>query len=385
MAQSLVPTRGKVKHPLHYPCVSKAVIYATLCLLCAQHLLPTDPQIMKWIYGLLIAAFIALVVGGATSAAQDHWRAHQEAITRMQDNLLKQQQKQQDINDRIAQTRAKPSLSDHDRWLIAHLEKTRDGLDKILVAQQSGASQLQRSVLRTWVGNLVLLIALAGLGIGVLTRSGNALSKEEQRWLAGPPRDIAGLRIDPGAHRSATAPTRNASNFVTGRVRAVNADRLKVKRSGILTTMGLSFIIAPQGGLMVELYFLYDALAVAHTPFQQLQWGGMTQSLMLSIPFTLVGLYLLASSTSLATLDRRSQTITLPGGNSSVAFSDVESVQLNQLLSTGERTYLNSQIQLNLRNGEPLSLLSHGGKDQIYVDLIRTALFLDKPAVLPQL
>ena len=61
----------------------------------------------------------------------------------------------------------------------------------------------------------------------------------------------------------------------------------------------------------------------------------------------------------------------------------MESIQLNQILSTGERSYLNSQIQLNLNNGEVLSLLSHGGKEQIYVDLIRTALFMDKPAVLP--
>ena len=339
---------------------------------------------MKWIYGLLIAAFVALVMGGAISTAQDHWRMHQEAVTRMQENLLKQQQKQQELSDRIAQTQAKPSLSDHDRWLIAHLEKTRSGLDKILVTQQSGVSRLQRSFLRTWVGNLVLFIALAGLGLGIVTRSGDALNKEEQRWLASRPEDIPSLMLDPGAHRNVTAPTRNASNFVTGRIRAVKADRLQVKRSGILSAMGLSFIIAPQGGLMVELYFLYDALMVAHTPFQQLEWGGMMQSLMLSIPFTLVGLYLLASSTSQARMDRREQIITLPDGPRTIAFREVESIQLNQILSTGERSFLNSQIQLNLNNGEVLSLLSHGGKEQIYVDLIRTALFLDKPAVLPQ-
>ena len=308
---------------------------------------------------------------------------HQEAVIRMQENLLKQQQKQQEISDRIAQTRAKPTLSDHDRWLIAHLEKTLDGLDKILATQHSGVSRLQRSFLRTWVGNLVLLIALAGLGLGIVTRSGNALNKEEQHWLASRPEDIPSLRLDPGAHRNTTAPTRNASNFVTGRIRAVKTDRLQVKRSGILSAMGLSFIIAPQGGLIVELYFLYDALMVAHTPFQQLEWGGMMQSLMLSIPFTLVGLYLLASSTSQASIDRREQRITLPEGPRTIAFREVESIQLNQILSTGKRSYLNSQIQLNLNNGEVLSLLSHGGKEQIYVDLIRTALFMDKPAVLP--
>ncbi len=123
--------------------------------------------------------------------------------------------------------------------MITHLEKTRAGLDKILVTQQSGVSRLQRSFLRTWIGNLVLFIALAGLGL-VVTRSGNALNKEEQRWLASRPEDIPSLRLDPGAHRNVTAPTRNASNFVTGRIRAVKADRLQVKRSGILSAMGLS-------------------------------------------------------------------------------------------------------------------------------------------------
>ena len=83
-------------------------------------------------------------------------------------------------------------------------------------------------------------------------------------------------------------------------------------------------------------------------------------------------------------LDRRQQTITLPGNNRTLAFNEVESVQLNQVLTTGERSFVNSQIQLNLRNGETLSPLSHGGKEQIYVDLIRTALFLDKPAVIPE-
>ncbi len=59
-----------------------------------------------------------------------------------------------------------------------------------------------------------------------------------------------------------------------------------------------------------------------------------------------------------------------------------------ELLLSGthhRRTQLPQQpVQLNLRNGETLSLLSHGGKEQIYVDLIRTALFLDKPAVIPE-
>ena len=112
--------------------------------------------------------------------------------------------------------------------------------------------------------------------------------------------------------------------------------------------------------------------------------GMAMQTLMLSISFTLAGLFVLFSTTSNARLDRRDQTITLPGDNRTLAFNEVESVQLNQVLTTGERSFVNSQIQLNLRNGESLSLLSHGGKEQIYVDLIRTALFLDKPAVIPE-
>ncbi len=33
---------------------------------------------------------------------------HQDAMVRMQENLLKQQQKQQELSDRIAQTRPNP-------------------------------------------------------------------------------------------------------------------------------------------------------------------------------------------------------------------------------------------------------------------------------------
>ena len=339
---------------------------------------------LKWVYGVLIAAFVAMVVGGAVSKAKDAWQAQQRAITMMQESQQQQRQKVDEIRDRIARTQAQPTLSDHDRWLIAHLQKTLAGLDKVVAGQQTHSAQLYRGLLRTWVGYAFLGIAMVVLAFCLLVRPSKALAREEKQWLSNIPRDIPGLLLDPGAYRNNVAPVRGGSNFVTARIKPAKADLLRITRSRALSGMGLAFLIAPQGGLAVELYYIADALFVSHIPFAQMTWGGTMQALMLSISFTLAGLFVLFSTTSNARLDRRQQTITLPGDNRTLAFNEVESVQLNQVLTTGERSFVNSQIQLNLRNGESLSLLSHGGKEQIYVDLIRTALFLDKPAVIPE-
>ena len=339
---------------------------------------------LKGIYGVLIAAFVAIVVGGVVTKAKHSWRAHQDVITTMQDSLHKQRRHRDEFIDRIARLQAQPTLSRNERRLVAEREDSLEGFDRMIAGQRAGLSRVQRAFQRTWVGNVFLLMGLAVFAVGIMVGSGKRLTREEKQWLASHPQDIPGLLLDPAARNSHAAPTRNASNFVTGRLKPANADVLRVTRSQVLSAMGWAFIVAPQGGLAVELYHLYDALLVSDLPFQQLEWGGMMESLLLSIPFTLAGLYLLSSGTSNARLDRREQTITLPGDNRTLAFNEVESVQLNQVLSTGERSFVNSQIQLNLRNGEALSLLSHGGKEQIYVDLIRTALFLDKPAVIPE-
>ena len=333
---------------------------------------------LKWVYGVLFAAFVAMVVGGAVSKARDSWQAQQRAITMMQESQQQQRQKVDEIRDRIARTQAQPTLSDHDRWLIAHLQKTLGRLDTVVDGQQTHSTQLYRGLLRTWLGYAFLGIAMVVLAFCLLGRPSKALTREEKQWLASNPRDIPGLLLDPGAYRNNAAPVRGGSNFVTARIKPVKADLLRITRSRALKGMGLAFIIAPQGGLAVELYYIADALFVSHIPFSQMTWGGTMQA------FTLAGLFVLFSTTSNARLDRRQQTITLPGDNRTLAFNEVESVQLNQVLTTGERSFVNSQIQLNLHNGESLSLLSHGGKEQIYVDLIRTALFLDKPAVIPE-
>ncbi|WP_300354198.1 hypothetical protein, partial [uncultured Alcanivorax sp.] len=114
---------------------------------------------LKWVYGVLIAAFIAMVVGSAVSKAKDSWQAQQRAITMMQESQQKQRQKVDEIRDRIARTQAQPTLSDHDRWLIAHLQKTLGRLETVVDGQQTHSTQLYRGLLRTWVGYAFLGIA----------------------------------------------------------------------------------------------------------------------------------------------------------------------------------------------------------------------------------
>ncbi|PTY37851.1 hypothetical protein BGP77_15375 [Saccharospirillum sp. MSK14-1] len=339
---------------------------------------------IKWIAGFLVVLFVGLMLVTISSQVADSWRAHQNAMIAMEENLATQSKKRSETAERIALIQSKPELDDHDRWLIDHLSKTLAGLDKALLTIDAGQELLHRSLLRTWVGNTVLLLTLLIFGLGMLVRPAKILTAEEKRWLTSDPKTIPGLTFSPSSFRKTIAPTQNSSNFVTGRVKAVNKNVLKVTNSGILRRMALMFIIAPQGGLIMEIYFLVGDLFVEPIPFSQLQWDNIARSLLLSIPFTLVGLYLLASGTSNAQLDRNQQRIIFPGNKENLSFKDVESIQLNEFLTTGKRSYINSQIQLNLRNGDCLSLLSHAGKDHIYVDLIRTALFMKKPVVLPE-
>ena len=129
---------------------------------------------LKWVYGVLIAAFVAMVVGGAVSKAKDAWQAQQRAITMMQESQQQQRQKVDEIRDRIARTQAQPTLSDHDRWLIAHLQKTLAGLDKVVAGQQTHSAQLYRGLLRTWVGYAFLGIAMVVLAFCLLVRPSKA-------------------------------------------------------------------------------------------------------------------------------------------------------------------------------------------------------------------
>jgi len=302
----------------------------------------------------------------------------------MQENLAAQKIKRNEIAERIARIQSKAELNDHDRWLIDHLSKSLDGLEKAMLTIKGGDSQLRRSVARTWVGNIVLFVTMVVFGLGMLIRPAKILNARERGWLSTEPDRIRGLVLKPDAYRNRVAATENSSNFVTGRIKEVNKDVLKVTHSRMLRRMALIFIIAPQGGLAVDLYYLAVDMFVEPIGFAQLQWSSLKHSLMLSIPFTLVGLFLFSSGTSNARLDRNQQNIIFPGDNKTVSFSEVESIQFNQFLTTGKHSFINSQIQLNLRNGDCLSLLSHAGKDQIYVDLIRTALFMKKPVALPE-
>ncbi|RUO29723.1 hypothetical protein CWE12_07060 [Aliidiomarina sedimenti] len=251
-----------------------------------------------------------------------------------------------------------------------------------IIALEKGKSRLQRSFLRVWIGNAVMFGTFILLGLYYLLGSEPGFSRDERQWLESEPGNIPGLQLAPQSSQRDAAPARNASNFSTGRLKATNKHKLKVVRSKTLTIMALAFLLSPHGALGVELYFLYQSLTGGPIPIQFMEWGGFMQSVMLAIPFSLVGLYLLGSGTSNATLDSRKELLTLPGNKRNIRFRDVESLQLNKLLTTGERSYVNNQIQVNLQNGESVSLLSHADKEQIYVDIIRTALFMRKPLIL---
>ena len=337
----------------------------------------------KGIFILLVALFVLLALGKVGQQLRSSWQQQQNLQLNLQENIASQKTKLRALEDDIARTQAKPALSDHDRWLIGHLSKSRDQLSTLIAGLEKHEQNFQRPLLRQWIGHGFMLTVFVMMAILALSGRSQHLTREEQGWLESELNDIPQLRLSPGQVRNTAAPLSNASNFVTGRIKPRNRHSLGITRSSTLTAMGLAFLLAPQGTLAVDVYYLLDAMITTDTAFGELPWNALTNSLMVSIPFALAGLYVLFFTTGSVRIDRQRQQIQLEAGEPSIAFREVESLQLNQLLTTGEKSFVNSQIQLNLHDGRNLSLLSHAGKDQIYVDLIRVALFMDKPIATP--
>ncbi len=338
----------------------------------------------KGIFSLLVVIFVLLGIGKVASQIRTSWQHQQNMQVSLQENIANQKAKLQAMDEDIARTQAKPRLSDHDRWLIGHLGKSREKLATVIAGLEKTGQHIHRPLIRQWVGHgfmLAVFVVMAGLA---LSGRSNHLTKEEQRWRNSELNEIPQLQLSPGQVRHTTAPLSNASNFVTGRIKPRNRHQLGVTRSSTLTAMGLAFLLAPQGTLAVDVYYLVDTLLSTSTPLAELPWNTLSNSLMVSIPFALAGLYVLMFTTGSARIDRQRQQIQLDANGQPIEFREVESLQLNQLLTTGQRSFVNSQIQLNLRDGSSVSLLSHAGKDQMYVDLIRVALFMDKPIAVPQ-
>ena len=337
----------------------------------------------KGIFALLILLFVALAAGKVINQLSTVWHSQQDMKSNLQENIARQKARLQDMDDDIARTRAKPSLSDHDRWLIGHLSKSREKLNAAIIGLEETNRYFYTPLIRNWIGHgfmLVIFVLMAGYA---LAGRSSHLTREEKHWRDSHTADIPELRVDPGAYRNGAAPLSNASNFVTGRIKPRNRHQLYITRSSTLTAMGLAFLLAPQGTLAVDIYFFIERMLNSHVPFAELQWRTLTNSLMVSIPFAIAGFYVLFFTTSGARIDRRKQQIQLDNENRNIPFQDVESLQFNKLLTTGQRSFVNSQIQLNLKDGRAVSLLSHAGEEQIYVDLIRLALFMDKPVALP--
>ncbi|WP_156107724.1 hypothetical protein [Alcanivorax nanhaiticus] len=336
----------------------------------------------KGIFILLVSLFVLLAIGKIAHQLRSNWQQQQNLYLSLQENIASQKAKLQEIDDDISRTKTKATLSEHDRWLIAHLSKSREKLATLIAGLEQNQQHFHRPLIRQWVGHGFMLVVFMAMAVLALSGRSNHLTREEKRWLDSGLNDIPQLQLNPALARDTTAPLSNASNFVTGRIKPRSRHELHITRSSTLTAMGLAFLLAPQGTLAVDIYYLFNTLLTTSTPFSELPWHTLSNSLMVSIPFALAGFYVLFFTTGDVRIDRHRQQIRLQSDKPAIDFREVESLQLNQLLTTGERSFVNSQIQLNLRDGQAVSLLSHAGKDQIYVDLIRVALFMDKPVAI---
>lgn len=309
--------------------------------------------------------------------AQEQRSSHQQFLSEQHQKTLL---KREEVMQQLESVQAKPNPTDHDRWLIAHLTKIADGLDVALATMDTGQQRIERESVRTWVGMGGIFLALVVLFLGFTKRSDVRLTDEERDLLQRSLATIDGIRLDAGSYRPDSAPVSSSSNFVTGRIRQQDMATLKIRGGWTMKAFAGAFIIAPLFYLAVDVgYLVSDVLERG----MDAEFSMINDSLVMVASFGLGVLMLLVPRLSSITVDRQLQLVRFPGDNAVIPFADIASIQLNDILVTGERTFRNHQIQLNLKNGEARSLLNHAGEEQMKADLIRLARFTGLPIAVP--
>ncbi|SFM32972.1 hypothetical protein [Marinobacter zhejiangensis] len=288
--------------------------------------------------------------------------------------------KRQELVDQLQTVEAKPNPSDHDRWLMAHLTKSIEGLDKVIGTVDAGQQRMARQSFRTWAGLGGVFLGLATFALVFAYRPDSQLSAEDRALLQHPLSQTDGIRLDPQSYQSEAAPVSSGANFVTGRIRQQDIATLRIQGGRMMKAFAAAFIMGPVTYLGIDGYYL---LTDVLNRGMEAEFSSVLDSLVMMASFGLGAILILNAGGPAITVDRQAQVFRVAGKQSDIPFGDVASLQFNDILVTGKYTHQNHQIQLNLKNGQSLSLLNHAGKEQMQADLIRLARFTGLPIAVP--
>ncbi|SDW27258.1 hypothetical protein SAMN04487960_10240 [Marinobacter mobilis] len=335
-----------------------------------------DIMIKKFAIGLCVSILVTTAMYQLYQSIERQ-QSHSQQMT---GQFLQIQSKRTELMQELAEVQARENPSDHDLWLIGHLTKTIEGLDKVLGGVEAGQQRVERHYLRQWSGLIGVFLGLGVFAVVYARDPEGKLSAQDRQLIQQPLDSISGIRLDPASYRTDPAPVSGGSNFVTGRIRQHSPTELRIRGGKIIQAFAAAFLVGPLASFAIDaVYLTNDILSRGWDA----EFSMITNSLVMLASFGLGTLLILSSGGSSVTVDGQHQAFRFLGNTDAIPFRDIASLQLNNVLVTGRHTFNNHQIQLNLKDGRSHSLLNHAGQDQMTADLILLARFTGLPIAVP--
>ncbi|RZS93619.1 hypothetical protein EV197_2199 [Aquimarina brevivitae] len=167
------------------------------------------------------------------------------------------------------------------------------------------------------------------------------------------------------------------SNFVSHKLKKIDSNRIKVKKTGTMNIIGWTFLLIGFNYIFFEFLFAYQTDLL----FMQ----GWLKNIQLFFKsggiFFIIGLFFVLRWGQNSVFDKNMQQF--KKGGQQISFSNIYAIQLLtefvQGNSQGGSSYYSYELNLVLNNGERINVMDHGSPTHIEQDAIVLADFLKIP------
>ncbi|QCK13556.1 hypothetical protein [Mangrovivirga cuniculi] len=284
-----------------------------------------------------------------------------------------------EYDKKIKELKEKENLSEIDQTVIESNETFRNTFVGVKNVQEKELRKAYGII----IGTLALFVLLPFLIFG--GSSTKNLNNEEKTWLTIPLENIKSLDLSFDKKKRDGNQDASNINFVSKRIQIEN-NTLSTKGSTQSTAMIMAFLCLPVFYFVPHLYHYFSPSSDGGSFIDLLDnW----RVLITPVIFLIVGIYLFISFGPKAkfSINKSTGLIKYRSGTEMVTrnISELESVQINSfaLSSNKGHTHQQYELQLNFTDGSVKALFNHTGKEEMYVDAIKTARFTNKPLVDP--
>ncbi|MCX2744715.1 hypothetical protein OO013_12605 [Mangrovivirga sp. M17] len=300
-------------------------------------------------------------------------------INTIKESIQDYDEKIEEYDKKINELKEKEVLREIDRTRIESNESTRNTYVAVKKVQEK---ELRKSY-GIIIGTLALFVLLPFLIFG--GSSTKNLSNEEKTWLTIPLENIKSLALSYDKKKRDRNQDPMNINFVSKRIQIEN-NILSTKGSTQSSAMIMAFLCLPVFYFIPHLYHFFSPSNEGESLISQFDnWG----VLITPVVFLIVGIYLFLSFGPKAkfTINKSNRLIKYRSGTEMVTrkISELESIQINSFTLNSNKGHSHQQyeLQLNFIDGSVKALFNHTGKEEMYVDAIKTARFVRKPFVDP--